>query len=174
MNQSAVIQVQYVNPRNGKRPPSIKDSSGIFYTVDDDALAYFREGQQGEIEFFTNAKGYNVATDWMGSKLPRRQAAPHGVQQIGQVAQQGMPSQPQDAPPYKPAPELRDVDKEESIFVTGVVGRAMGSGSFHVGDIDALTKAAVKAWRDRHKDDWGSVGQTDGSQGQHPDDPPLY
>jgi hypothetical protein len=37
--------------------------------------------------------------------------------------------------------------KDTLIFVTGVVGRAMGSGSFGVTDIDLLTKAALAAYR---------------------------
>ena len=38
------------------------------------------------------------------------------------------------------------------IFVTGVVGRSMGSGHFSVGDISDLTKNAVKAFNDNLKD----------------------
>jgi len=37
------------------------------------------------------------------------------------------------------------------IFVTGVVGRSMGSGHFSVGDISDLTKNAVKAFNDNLK-----------------------
>lgn len=39
-------------------------------------------------------------------------------------------------------------DTERQIFVTGVVGRAMGSGQFGVTDIKALTLAANAAWQD--------------------------
>jgi hypothetical protein len=37
------------------------------------------------------------------------------------------------------------------IFVTGVVGRSMGSGHFSVGDISDLTKNAVRAFNDNLK-----------------------
>tara|TARA_R100000773_G_C4188195_1_gene95124 strand:+ start:35 stop:481 length:447 start_codon:yes stop_codon:yes gene_type:complete len=37
------------------------------------------------------------------------------------------------------------------IFVTGVVGRSMGSGHFSVGDINDLTKNAVRAFNDNLK-----------------------
>ena len=37
------------------------------------------------------------------------------------------------------------------IFVTGVVGRSMGSGHFSVNDIEALTKNAVKAFNENLK-----------------------
>ena len=38
------------------------------------------------------------------------------------------------------------------IFVTGVVGRSMGSGHFQVEDINALTKNAVKAFYENLKE----------------------
>ena len=37
------------------------------------------------------------------------------------------------------------------IFVTGVVGRSMGSGHFSVEDISDLTKNAVRAFNDNLK-----------------------
>lgn len=37
-------------------------------------------------------------------------------------------------------------DKEEMIFITGVVGRAMGSGQFKPADIVTLAVAAKEAW----------------------------
>lgn len=36
---------------------------------------------------------------------------------------------------------------DEQIFITGIVGRAMGSGQFSVTDIKALTLAAYEAWQ---------------------------
>jgi len=38
-------------------------------------------------------------------------------------------------------------DTERQIFITGVVGRAMGSGQFGVNDIKVLTLAADAAWQ---------------------------
>jgi hypothetical protein len=40
------------------------------------------------------------------------------------------------------------VDKDAMIFVTGIVGRAMGSGKFDTQDIPLLSKAAVAAWNE--------------------------
>lgn len=37
-------------------------------------------------------------------------------------------------------------DKDALIFITGVVGRSMGSGSFGATDIKLLTLAAIEAW----------------------------
>lgn len=54
------------------------------------------------------------------------------------------------APRSQPVAAGNDDLKAEEIFVTGIVGRAMGGGHFGIHDIDALTKAAVAAWRNRN------------------------
>lgn len=60
-------------------------------------------------------------------------------------------------------------DKEEGMFIMGVVGRAMSSGKFGVSDIESLTRMAAKAWRDRH------VAPTPPPIPQTPDQmPPAY
>lgn len=51
------------------------------------------------------------------------------------------------AVPNTPTPASSQ-SASEDIFVTGVVGRAMGSGQFAVTDIKLLTLAAVQAYRD--------------------------
>ena len=38
-------------------------------------------------------------------------------------------------------------NSDEQIFITGIVGRAMGSGQFSVTDIVGLTLAAAEAWQ---------------------------
>jgi len=56
----------------------------------------------------------------------------------------------------KPMPISNGMNKNHTqrmdIFVTGVVGRSMGSGHFQVHDIAALTKNAVKAFNENLKD----------------------
>jgi|TARA_R100000479_G_scaffold151069_1_gene86786 hypothetical protein len=53
----------------------------------------------------------------------------------------------------KPMPVSNGINKNDRlIFVTGVVGRSMGSGHFSVEDINALTKNAVKSFNDNLKD----------------------
>ena len=42
----------------------------------------------------------------------------------------------------------KDVTQRRDIFVTGIVGRAMGSGHFSVDDISDLTKNAVKSFNE--------------------------
>ena len=55
--------------------------------------------------------------------------------------------------PRKAKPVSNGINKNDRlIFVTGVVGRSMGSGHFSVEDINALTKNAVKSFNDNLKD----------------------
>ena len=57
--------------------------------------------------------------------------------------------------PSSPMPVSNGMNKNDTqrmdIFVTGVVGRSMGSGHFSVSDISDLTKNAVKAFNDNLK-----------------------
>ena len=58
--------------------------------------------------------------------------------------------QPQPAPQqtYTPEPVRTAIPNaaNRNIFVTGVVGRAMGSGNFQIQDIDALTSMAMATY----------------------------
>ncbi len=58
--------------------------------------------------------------------------------------------QPQPAPQntYQPEPVRTTIpnDSNRNIFVTGVVGRAMGSGNFQIQDIDSLTSMAIATY----------------------------
>ena len=58
--------------------------------------------------------------------------------------------------PTKSMPVSNGMNKNDTqrmdIFVTGVVGRSMGSGHFSVEDISDLTKNAVRAFNDNLKD----------------------
>ena len=57
---------------------------------------------------------------------------------------------------YTPKPPNGGMNKTDTqrldIFVTGVVGRSMGSGHFSVNDIEELTKNAVKAFNENLKE----------------------
>lgn len=55
--------------------------------------------------------------------------------------QQVPASSPQQAPSRKP-----DTSKDKLIFVTGVVGRAMGGGNFSEEKIDIITQKAVESF----------------------------
>jgi len=57
---------------------------------------------------------------------------------------------------HTPKPPNGGMNKTDTqrldIFVTGVVGRSMGSGHFSVNDIEELTKNAVKAFNENLKE----------------------
>ena len=63
---------------------------------------------------------------------------------------------PQANPTYAPKPPMNGMNKSSTqrldIFVTGVVGRSMGSGHFSVNDIEMLTKNAVRAFNENLKE----------------------
>jgi|TARA_R100001460_G_scaffold61785_1_gene101923 hypothetical protein len=58
----------------------------------------------------------------------------------------GSPTNPT-PPPARPMVS-KDVTQRRDIFVTGIVGRAMGSGHFSVDDISDLTKNAVRSFNE--------------------------
>ena len=63
---------------------------------------------------------------------------------------------PQSNNTFTPKPATGGFNKTDTqrldIFVTGVVGRSMGSGHFSVSDIEELTKNAVKAFNENLKE----------------------
>ena len=63
---------------------------------------------------------------------------------------------PQTNNTFTPKPATGGMNKSDTqrldIFVTGVVGRSMGSGHFSVSDIEELTKNAVKAFNENLKE----------------------
>jgi hypothetical protein len=150
MNNQLQVEVQYVNPRKDRRPPSIKTSDGNYFNIPDAALGVFAQGMSGVIGFDINAKGYKQATHWNGQPLPQG-FTPQPVMQPAQNFQQaGANVYQQDTNRPSQADNKADT-KSEDMFVMGVVGRAMGSGQFIVNDVELLTKAAVRAWQNRHK-----------------------
>ena len=66
------------------------------------------------------------------------------------VAASAVPPQAPSAPAPQPMPQGAatpvNPDKERDMFVTGVVGRAMGSGQFPATEIKILLLAADEAW----------------------------
>ena len=75
---------------------------------------------------------------------PQTEPAPWGGQAAQPTSPQLAPlAQPAEIPWEKPTP----VDSKDcAMFVTGVVGRAMGSGRFSVTDINKLTECAHAAY----------------------------
>ena len=57
-------------------------------------------------------------------------------------------NKPEPQQTYTPEPIRTAIpnDSNRNIFVTGVVGRAMGSGNFQIQDIDSLTSMAIATY----------------------------
>jgi hypothetical protein len=150
----ATIQVKYDNPpKPGKKMANVKDAAGVTYFYYPDKMGF----QSGE----TVTIDYDVQ-DWGGKPMNVVKAiVPNGYRGPQQMQQQTVM-----APAYTPAPAAMSepggkfragefsnghsngASKDMLIFVTGVVGRAMGSGQYSATDIGLLTKAAVVAFHE--------------------------
>ena len=84
-----------------------------------------------DVEVVKNPDGYNDAP-----------------QPIGNVIENVAPTAPQNN--FSNSMSKSDTQRLD-IFVTGVVGRSMGSGHFSVHDIEELTKNAVRAFNENLK-----------------------
>lgn len=134
---SRFVRVKYVNSpkKEGGKFGNIKDESGDLVWVPVDQLRLFNAGQEYEIE----TKRQKWGQDWVeildkviyGSGGGRQQSAPQTQS--------------------RPAPQTGGhrpggIDQSLHIFVTGIVGRAMGSGKFGPDDVIPWTKAAIDAF----------------------------
>ena len=74
-------------------------------------------------------------------------------QQASYQPPQPMPQANNTFTPKQPTGGMNKSDTQRlDIFVTGVVGRSMGSGHFSVNDIEMLTKNAVRAFNENLKE----------------------
>lgn len=143
---TAQIVPSYIDdPKPGKTNYSVKDSSGARWSVPPLEAQKLVKGQVCVVAYRINnfnGKSFNMVerVDVVQAPVP----TPAPVAQYAPPVQQAQAPLPP-APTYQPPED----PKGEEIFVTGVVGRAMGSGNFSVEDIPALTTAAVFAWRNR-------------------------
>lgn len=101
-DQQVQTVIEYVNDRNGNRPPSLK-CQGTYYTISDAALdiAQAHKGQRVTLSFYINRSGYHVATAINGQSLPKDNRQGGGRQGGSQPYQQ---PQQQAAPPTQYAP----------------------------------------------------------------------
>lgn len=114
MTDRTYIRVQYVNQRQGNRPPSIKDANGNYYTIQDNVVGWFQKGAEGDIGFYDkpNPRGgvYHIATEWNGQAFPRDQGQRSGgMQPVSQAAPQVQRPPAQTAPPQDIPPILSNV-----------------------------------------------------------------
>jgi hypothetical protein len=127
------LNIQYVNEaKPDKKYGTIKTRDGESYALPAGMAGVFQPNTTVEVPTQDQKWGDKVVHVIMGRPANSNAA----------------PAAAAPAPPIAPAASARMADpKDTLIFVTGVVGRAMGSGSFGVTDIDLLTKAALAAYR---------------------------
>lgn len=147
---TATIQVKYVNqPREAHwKSGSIKDAAGNRFSIAKEHLGYFQAGETCEV-LWEQIGQYPTIVGKAGQPFPATPSQPAPGSAVP-------PSQPRNAQWPAPPQELTRVpdtpsDKEEGMFIMGVVGRAMGSGQFPMEQIPELTRVACHAWRTRHE-----------------------
>lgn len=132
-----VINIKYVNPaKEGKKFGSLKSVEGETYWVPAGMVSGFRAGTSVDVPVEVQKWGANMVNVVSGAARTSTEQAPWQKPQPQQPAQNAQP----------PATSGHSDNTAGMIFVTGVVGRAMGSGQFASGDISHLTHEALKAW----------------------------
>ncbi len=129
---------QYVDgAKPGKKYGTIKDTAGARFLIPFGVEGMFAKGQPVNIRYEHES--------WCKDGIVR---AVNG-QQLNSAAPAPPLPATQQTVAQAPLTPPRASDTAEEIFVTGIVGRAMGSGQFSVTDIALLAKAATQAWRER-------------------------
>ena len=96
---------------------------------------------------YTNIKDVSLAVN------PNDQQASYQQRQYAPQPPQPVPQANNTFTPKQPTGGMNKSDTQRlDIFVTGVVGRSMGSGHFSVNDIEELTKNAVRAFDENLKE----------------------
>ena len=140
------MTLQYVN--DPKSPTAkygnIKSTAGETVMVPITMLALFR-GREGQaVDVPTKVATWGQGTD--AKQVTIATAGPNGGGWQGAQrapAAQQQPAAQHPAPVYRPPAADKDA---RQIYVTGIVGRAMGSGKFTASEILVLTQAATEAY----------------------------
>jgi hypothetical protein len=142
---TTTIQLQYVNPRDGNRPASVKDITGKRYSIPDWMQGQVAVGGTYSVEYETAEKNnvvyYNIK-GFVGGKPTARQAPAPMPQQASAL----VPPQGQQQTVFHTDAEAV---KAENIFVCGVVNSAITHQSYPIDEqsLAALVTAARAAWR---------------------------
>lgn len=137
------IIAKYVNPpKPDKKYGSIKTPEGVSYMLPAGMVDAFVQGATYDVPVKQETWGKGDDAKVVNIIAGRPGSAGSGV-----VNQQPAPQAAASAaPPPMRSARMGDTN-DMSIFVTGIVGRAMGSGKFGATDIDALTKCAIAAYK---------------------------
>jgi hypothetical protein len=130
------ITVAFVNrPNKNPKFGSIKGEDGRYYDIDAHMVDKYRKGmtfdapvkerEYGGKTYYSIPSSFDPAGGQAAPPAPNGQASP--------------------APP-RPASNGNTHSTPRQMFIMGVVGRAMGSGTFQPADIELLTQKAGEAW----------------------------
>lgn len=144
----ATLTPKYIDaPKEGKKNWAVKDEAGNRWSVPPHVVQQMRTGVPVQVTYREN--------EWQGKTINMVEAVVAGNPAVqsgnGQVLKPDgtfqslattIPPNMALHPVGKPLPDA----KAREMFIMGVVGRAMGSGSFTATDINILTLAAADAW----------------------------
>ncbi len=154
--QTVWVTANYVNgPKPGRKHGSIKTPEFGYVSVAEEHLHHFRPKARYSIIMETTDQGYHNFKGFAQQEQPQDQSGYQGYSEAPRrpPQQQARPPMQRPAPPPMqprtlpmPAPQPSNDPAAKTIFITGVVGRAMGSGKFMSTDVLALTMAAKAAY----------------------------
>ncbi len=131
MSEKISFTVKKIYPPNGRGPAGVMvDHQYGKVQVWPDDLGNFQEG--GQYEVFVDCKEYN-------SKNQYTVNGKAGITKLGGFEQNSQSNTSQAS--------QAGWGYEEGIFITGIVGRSMGSGKFGSEDIHGLVVAAKEAFK---------------------------
>ena len=137
-----VINIKYVNPaKDEKKYGSIVGTDSTRYMVPAGIVHQFQTGSTVDVPTKTEKWGESIVTIVAGHASFSPSAPPLGPRPAP-YAPAPAPAAPANVVP----PSGAGMDKDALIFVTGLVGRSMGSGKFTSGDMSVLTHDALTAW----------------------------
>jgi hypothetical protein len=138
------VQVQITKiwrPEGTKKNYNLQDSAGVKYNTFPDDADKVREGDMVMLDY--EDKEYNGRPFKQTKRLTVTQG---GTPMPAPAPIDYAKYQATNAPTPIPRPSNGPPSQDKHIFVTGTVGRAMGSGKFDPQDIRVLTEFACAAW----------------------------
>lgn len=151
------VTANFINPskKPGGKFGSISTPEEKYISVPVSELGQFRKGGRYCVEIEVTPEGYKNFVRFAnappsGSAQPQRTVPPVGDYAAARASlpprpQSTVQARPAPIQPYQTAPYLAD-PQALAIFVTGVTGRALGSGHFTAQDIPELVREAKAAF----------------------------
>jgi hypothetical protein len=137
------ITVAFVNhPNKNPKFGSIKGEDGRYYDVDAHMVSKYRKGMTFDAPVKEREYGGKTYYSIPSSFDPTGGQPPVSVATTAENIRNGYAS----AAPPRPAVNGSTHSTPRQMFIMGVVGRAMGSGTFQPDAIELLTQKAGEAW----------------------------